>query len=214
MKNLQENGILIALEGIDGSGKTTLAKNLASMLQKSGHETVLTKEPGDTPVGKTIRLIINESKEDIVPVTEFLLFSADRAQHIQQVVKPALNAGKIVISDRMADSSLAYQGYGRGLDLNFIKTVTKCVMSNVEPDLIIYLALDFSTAIKRIMSGRQHLTRFEKEEQEFYKNIINGFEQIFKERQNVLKLDASQDKETLAQKAFDNVIGLIKRKNL
>src|SRR3972149_5899470 len=123
--------MLITLEGIDGSGKSTLAKKMADTL----HNVVLTKEPGGSALGKKLREILQMQPVPITPIAEFLLFAADRAQHFDEVVIPALEQNKIVISDRMADSSLVYQGYGRGINMENIKLVNKWVMQDITPDI-------------------------------------------------------------------------------
>lgn len=209
MKRLQ-HGILIALEGFDGSGKSTLAKNLCARLQAEGLPVLLTYEPGDTPVGTEIRKILQDNRKTMVPKTEFLLYSADRAQHIADVVRPALERGMIVISDRMADSSRAYQGYGRGLDLKEIEAVTAWAMNGIKPDLTFYLALDVQTALERIYARKEELTRIESEKRAFFEAVINGFEKIFAGRSDVVRLDAREDRDAVAHRAFDAVIGCIK----
>src|ERR1700730_16197149 len=129
-------GMLIVIEGIDGAGKSTLAKSLADILTTQGNTVLLTKEPGGSQLGKQLRTILQNQPIPITPIAEYLLFAADRAQHIEQVVKPALERGAIVISDRMGDSSLAYQGYGRGIDKNNIRTVNQWAMQGLTPDLV------------------------------------------------------------------------------
>ncbi len=116
-------GILIALEGIDGSGKSTLAKNIAASLAHLDFPILQTQEPGKMALGKLLKPIVQEKKVPVCSKAEFLLFAADRAQHFHELVIPALLNKQLVISDRMADSSLAYQGYGRGLDLTTLSMI-------------------------------------------------------------------------------------------
>ena len=204
MKRLQR-GVLIALEGFDGSGKSTLAKNVFAQMQAEGWPILLTYEPGDTPIGGEIRRILQDNRKAMMPKTEFLLYSADRAQHIADVVKPALDRGMIVISDRMADSSRAYQGYGRGLDPDVIEDVAAWVMNGIKPDLTLYLVLDVKTALERIYARKEELTRIESEKQVFFERVIGGFEKIFAGRSDVVRLDARTDREILARQAFDAI---------
>ena len=205
MKNLQ-HGILIALEGIDGSGKTTLAQFLATQLMHAGYSVVLTKEPGGTEFGKQMRSIVQNRTTLLTPETEFLLFAADRAQHIHDVVKPALEKNCIVISDRMADSSLAYQGYGRGVDSAMIKNINHWVMAGTKPDLLLYIDLDVETAFNRIMQRKELLTDFEKEKKSFFERVVAGFEEIFKNRPEVIRLNGQHSAEDVGKQALTPIL--------
>lgn len=194
-------GMLITLEGIDGSGKSTLARALADQLQSHGHTVVLTKEPGGSELGKKLREILQTQPVPITPQAEFLLFAADRAQHFKEVVMPALRARHIVISDRMADSSLVYQGYGRGLDLEMIKAVNAWVMSGIKPDLTFYVRISTHDAALRL-KARGKLTAFEQEQEQFTARLVDGFDTLFKDNPSARILDACLDKQTVALNAF------------
>lgn len=197
-------GMLIVIEGIDGAGKSTLAQNLAQKLTSDGYEIVLTKEPGGSLLGKQLREILQTQLIPITPIAEYLLFAADRAQHIQDIVKPALARGAIVISDRMADSSLAYQGYGRGIDINHITQTNQWAMQGIEPDIVFYLKINAQDAAQRI-NKRTILTTFEKEQAAFVERLIAGFDTIFAQRTNVMPIDGTASIEhvtTLAHKAI------------
>lgn len=195
-------GILVAIEGIDGSGKSTLAKNLYALLTQQGCSTVLTKEPGGTQLGKQLRTILQEKNVPVCQKAEYLLFATDRAQHFEELIIPALQNKKIVISDRMADSSLAYQGFGRGLDLNMISTINAWAMQNIKPNITFYVEISVETAIERIIARNEKLTSFEKENREFMERIINGFSAIFKKRTDVVYLDGTLKPEMLAEQAM------------
>jgi dTMP kinase len=203
-------GFLLTLEGIDGSGKSSVAKALYQALTERGFPVVLTKEPGGTPLGAFLRGILQERKFAVCPQAEFLLFAADRAQHMCQVVEPALSEGKIVISDRMADSSRAYQGFGRGLNEQFIKQVNNWAMRSLQPDLTLYLRLDYKTAAERLSKRNEKITAFEKEKAAFFERVIHGFDTIFKERSNVITLDSTQPLEAVIAEALDAVVKAIK----
>ena len=205
----QVSGKLIAIEGVDGCGKSTLAANLSQKLTDVGRSVVLTREPGDSSIGPEIRQIVNHHKEAICAKAEFLLYAADRAQHINQLVLPALQDEKIVISDRMADSSLVYQGYGRGLSLDMIETVNKWAMNDLRPDLTIYLRIDVRVALERIQKTRNQITRFEAETMAFWQRVVDGFEEIYANRDDVLILDATQTQEVLVNLAFGRVNKII-----
>lgn len=196
-----KKSLLVSIEGIDGSGKSSLAQALKKSLETQNHKILLTKEPGDTPLGRHLRVLLHEEKKHVCDLAEYLLFAADRAQHFQDIVIPALDQGTIVISDRLDDSSVAYQGYGRGLDVAMIQQVNKWATHNIKPDLIFYLKLDFSTALERIMLRGGKLTSFETEEELFWKRVSNGFDEIFKNRENVITLDASKSIEALCNQA-------------
>lgn len=198
-----KKGFLITLEGIDGCGKSTLAASLNKILTDEGHDVLLTKEPGGTKFGMGLRSILAEQKEKLTPKTEFLLFASDRAAHIEYI-RPYLERGFIVISDRMADSSLAYQGFGRGLDLGMIDAINKWAMGGISPDLTFYLRVDLETALHRIAVRRETLSAFEKEEKNFLLNVIDGYEKIFSSRSNVIILDGKKSaNEVLKSAIFD-----------
>jgi dTMP kinase len=201
-----KKGLLISVEGIDGSGKSTLAKNLADLLVAHGLPVLLTKEPGGTHLGLQLRKLLQEKTVVIDPVAEFLLFAADRAQHFHEIVLPALDKNMIVVSDRMADSSLAYQGYGRGLDKSSIESVNRWAMQQRMPDLTIFCDVSTTQAADRLKKRNETLTSFEKEDNSFMERARYGFNEIFKIRENVLKIDSNDTPSNIAQKAYDSVI--------
>lgn len=178
----QSRGVLVALEGIDGSGKSTLAATLHRRFMVDGIPALATREPGGSLLGKALRELLQHRQSTINPQAEFLLFAADRSQHMQEVVFPALNQGILVISDRLADSSLVYQGYGKGVDQKMIQSINSWVMSNREPDLICYLAIDQQTANERITARGKKLTAFEKESAVFIQRLIDGFENLYADK--------------------------------
>ena len=196
-----KSGLLIALEGIDGSGKTTLAKHLTFALKNQGYPVIHTKEPGGTMLGKELRSILQIQKTPVIPLAEFLLFAADRAQHFAQLIIPALEKNQIVISDRLADSSIVYQGYGRGLDINMIKTINGWAMQHREPDITFYIRIPLETSLERL-KNRPALTVFEKEQKTFTLKLIHGFDELFKNKQNSYILDGTQNPEELTKQAL------------
>ena len=206
---MEKTGYLIAFEGIDGSGKSTLSKLVLRQLEVAHVPALLTKEPGGTPQGQKIRAIVHE--HTLTPQAEFLLFAADRAEHIAQVIKPALEQGKIILSDRMADSSRAYQGYGRQIDLTFVEQITQWVMQGVKPDLIVYSKIDAATACARLTQRHEPLTIFEREKQLFFERVIEGFETIFAGRDDVLVLDAHRSPTQLTHQVITELQQRLKR---
>lgn len=200
-----KKGILIAIEGIDGSGKSTLAKNLYSAFLSKQYAVLLTKEPGGTQLGQQLRQLVQEKKMPICSKAEFLLFATDRAQHFHELIIPALEQNKIVISDRMSDSSLVYQGYGRGLDIPTIAMINTWVMNKVKPDITIFVKVSAQTAMNRILARNAELTSFEKEKQDFIERLVVGFDTLYKNRTDVIILDGNQSVDIIAQSAYSAV---------
>ncbi|NBQ17916.1 dTMP kinase [bacterium] len=199
--NTKNDGLLISIEGIDGSGKSSLSQGLAQKCKNLGYPVLLTKEPGGTPFGMQLRPLLNYQTEPLDPKTEFLCFAADRAQHFSYVILPALKERKIVISDRMADSSLVYQGYGRGLDKEMINLVNNWAMQNHKPDFVFYLKITADEALKRIANRNTEITSFEKE-YSFIKTISEGFDTAFTHRKEVITFDATKEPSILIEEAF------------
>ena len=194
-------GKFITIEGIDGCGKSTLAQNLTDALVKTGASVVLTKEPGGSELGTALRKILQEQKDPVCEKAEYLLFAADRAQHFKQIIRPALMNNKIVISDRWGDSSVAYQGYGRGLDVAMIKSVNAWATEGLIPDVIFYIRIDAQTAFDRIKKRNLELTAFEKEKVEFWTRVEHGYEELFMNNKNVIILDGKMTQEELLMQA-------------
>lgn len=202
-KNMQKRGKFITIEGIDGCGKSTLASGLSERLRSRGVNVVLTKEPGGTSLGNVLRQILQEQENSVCGKAELLLFVADRAQHYEEILKPVLQGDNIVISDRWSDSSVAYQGYGRGLDVENIKLINNWVTEGLQPDIVFYIKLDAQTAFDRIKRRDLNLTAFEKEKVEFWNRVADGYERIFAGRSEVFILDGRLNQEDLLQKAFE-----------
>jgi dTMP kinase len=207
---MKHKGLLISIEGIDGSGKSSLAGSLEKTLKKNNLDVILTKEPGDTPLGKDLRKILHEEKAKTCDKAEYLLFGADRAQHFETLVIPALKDNKIVISDRLADSSVAYQGYGRGLDIEMIKSINQWAMEKIEPDIVFYIKIDLETALPRIVKRGETLTSFEIEKKHFWEKVSSGYDEIFKKRKNVVALDGTKSIEDLTKQAAAYVLEKVK----
>ena len=172
-----EHGFFIAFEGPEGAGKSTQIERLADRLEREGIPPVLTREPGGTPAGDRIRAVILDPELEVDPLTEFLLYSASRAQLVRERVAPALHNGRTVISDRFAGASLAYQGYGRGLERDFIRSLTETVTRGVRPDLTILLDIDVAEGLGRV-AKRGTRDRLERADRSFHERVRAGFLEI------------------------------------
>jgi len=195
-------GTLITIEGIDGAGKSVLLQRLITHFTALHHSVVVTKEPGGTSIGKMLKKVLLEEEKACDPRVEFLLFAADRAEHFQKLVIPALMRGDIVISDRMADSALAYQGYGRGVDPHFIKTVNCFAMHGIQPDITLYLRISPEQAMARYQKRGDH-SIMEQEGKTFWDKVVLGYETIMSENNTrVHALDAMAPREAVEHKAI------------
>lgn len=166
----------ITLEGPDGSGKTTQAHLLVEWLRESDYDVTLTREPGGTEIGDQIRAVLHDPQNTAMDArTEILLYSASRAQHAAQLIRPALAAGRVVISDRYADSTLAYQGYGRGLDLGELRAITTFATGGLTPDLTLYFDIVPSEGLQRRLLSGEEWNRMDAEELAFHRRVRDGY---------------------------------------
>ena len=184
---------LVTLEGGEGAGKTSAIAAIRDRLQAAGHEVVLTREPGGTPLAERIReLLLNPQDEALAPETELLLMFASRAQHVREVVRPALRRGAFVVSDRFTDSSYAYQGAGRGLDPEWIATLERRAVG-VKPGLTLLLDLDVREGRARTAGRDLWPDRIESEQDDFFERVRAGFRaRAAAEPQRFRVIDAAQ----------------------
>ncbi len=170
--------IFITMEGPDGSGKTTQIELLKEYLEKKGYDILITREPGGTAISEAIRkIILNPEFEEMSHMTELLLYASARAQLVNQVIKPALEAGKAVICDRFVESSAVYQGIGRGLGVETVYEVNSYALGDVKPKLTIFMDLDAEEGIRR-KKNQTELDRMEKEDLSFHKRVVDGYRQL------------------------------------
>ena len=209
-------GKFIVFEGIDGSGKTTQINQLSKWLIETdlipeNNQLVVTREPGGTKLGKHIRsLLLNTSKENNPDsVTELLLYAADRAQHVNEIIRPSLNKGDWVISDRFCGSTTAYQGYGRKLDIKLIKVLETISTQSVSPDITFLLDITVKESIKRRINREDD--RMEKEGIDFLSNVSLGFKALSKENKWKI-ISAMKSKEEIISEIQSEVKKLTKSK--
>jgi len=175
------SGTFITFEGIDGSGKSTQLRLLANYLKEVGCEVLLTREPGGTPVGVRLRGALLDAHEEVDPLTELLVFAADRAQHVRRVLRPAIAAGKVIISDRYADATVAYQGAGRGFSPELIAEIVQLATEGLRPDLTVLFDLSVEDSIARTSrraNAKNKGDRLDAEASDFHVRVRNAYLEI------------------------------------
>jgi dTMP kinase len=193
--------MFISFEGIEGSGKTTHVKHTVRFLQDKGHDCVITREPGGTRIGEKIRaILLDPLSKDMDPLTELLLYTADRAQHIKEYILPLLSDGKMVLCDRYYDATMAYQGFARGLNIGLIEKMHKLLFDNLKPHITLLLDLPpeigLERAWKQINNGNRisEETRFEEEKLSFHRRVREGYLELSRlEPERFRIIDASKD---------------------
>lgn len=202
----RNKGLFITFEGGEGAGKTTLIDRLFDELSAKGHVVIRTREPGGSALGKEIRtLLLDQEEHPVCSRSELFLYLADRAQHVHQVILPALEEGEIVLCDRFNDSTLAYQGAARALNLDMIKSVCQAATDGLLPDLTLFLDLDPKLGLERAMQKNAH-DRLEKESLDFHTKVREAFLHLAKEEPNRFHvIDASQPLDTVYTLALREV---------
>lgn len=172
------SGIFITFEGIDGSGKSTQLRLVSSFLRLNGCDALVTREPGGTPLGLRLRAALLDSQEQVDPLTELLVFAADRAQHVRRFLRPALESGRVVISDRYADATVAYQGAGRGFSPDLIKQIVQLATEGLKPDLTFLFDLPVRECTRRTgrrSTDKQKADRLDSEDIEFHTRVRDAY---------------------------------------
>jgi dTMP kinase len=212
-------GLFISFEGTEGSGKTTQIAALADRLRAEGHTVHLLREPGGTPVGEEIRHTLKHSEagRNMAPETELLLMNASRAQLVREIIQPALAANEVVLCDRFYDSTVAYQGYGRGLDLTWIERLICLAVDRTRPALTILLTVPVSISESRRRERSPERDRFEREERAFFERVEAGYEAVAAaEPRRVRKFDAAKPAAGLSAEIWEVVApwsaGLLREK--
>jgi len=210
------SGLFITLEGTEGCGKSTQITLLAERLRKSGRVVRQLREPGGTPIGEEIRHTLKHSHQNyaMTPEAELLLMSASRAQLVREVIRPALAAGEVVLCDRFYDSTVAYQGYGRGLDLQMIAGVTNIAVGDTRPRLTLWLDISSGVSEARLASRKSALPaerdRFEEADRAFFERVAKGYEAIAAaEPGRIKRINAAGSVEAVAAEIWAAVQGLL-----
>jgi dTMP kinase len=213
-----KRGFFITFEGPEGAGKSTQARRLYERLQVTGYPVILTREPGGTRIGELIRRILIDLRHtEMAPTTEILLFSAARAQLVNELIRPYLATGGIVVCDRYADSTFAYQGYGLGRDLEELRAITNIATSGLKPDLTIYLRIDVEIGLQRKRVGRELVegssgnppewNRLDARDLAYHRRVAEGFNELVRqEPERWCVLEAEQSVEELAEQIWKIVM--------
>jgi len=211
-------GLFITFEGLEGAGKSTQAKLLADKLTEAGYPVTLVREPGGTKVGEAIRgLLADPQYDDMSPLSEVFLFAASRTQLVQQVIRPKLGEGTIVICDRFTDATLAYQGFGRGVHPTQLREISDICSWGVHPDVTFLLDIEPARGLNRVRTRSVEtltkLDRFENLDLGFFEKVRDGYMAISSEEPFRFRvLDATGDVEPLAQKIFGLAMDMVKKK--
>ena len=206
-------GTFITFEGIDGSGKSTHLRLLAQFLQSSGLDVVLTREPGGTPVGNRLRAALLDAREEVDPLTELLVFAADRAQHVRRVLRPALEEGRVVISDRYADATVAYQGAGRGFSAELISEIIALATEGLKPDLTLLFDLsviESNTRTRRRTNGQHAGDRLDAETADFHTRVRDAYLRLAEAEPDRIKvIETNQSVEATQQYVRKIIVGFL-----
>jgi dTMP kinase len=208
------SGTFITFEGIDGSGKSTQLRLLANFLSQAGCEVLLTREPGGTPVGNRLRAALLDAQEEVDPLTELLVFAADRAQHVRRVLRPALEAGRVVFSDRYADATRAYQGAGRGFSPELIAEIIQLATEGLKPDLTVLFDLsvaDSTSRTRRRGNGTQRGDRLDSEGDDFHARVREAYLQLAQAEPERIKIvDTNQALELTQARVKEIVVPFLR----
>jgi dTMP kinase len=211
-------GLFLNFEGLDGCGKTTQARRLAERLRKEGYDVLESVEPGGTPIGLQIRrILLDPANQDLRASTELLLYFACRAQNVEQWIVPALAASKVVITDRFTDSTMAYQGYGRGLGRELVLTLDRIACRGVAPDLTVIVDIDLDDSLERararnLRGAGPAESRLDDEAAEFHRRVRDGYrEMVALEPQRFAVVDGRGGIDQVAETVWDAVSGRLPR---
>lgn len=212
LEDFMKKGLFITIEGPEGAGKTTIIGMLATKLMEQGIKVIVTREPGGIPIAEQIReVILNKENTEMDPRTEALLYAAARRQHLVEKVLPHLQDGSIVLCDRFIDSSLAYQGYARGLGMDEVYSINHFAIEGMMPDITLYFDIDPAVGLERIgqHKGRE-VNRLDLEELHFHEKVREGYHHLLERFNNrIVMVDASLPIEDVFQHALSNILNAI-----
>lgn len=212
MENNTVKNFLITVEGVDGAGKSTYLKTVASHFKELGYDVLVTREPGGTKLGEDLREILLHEK--MAPETETILMFSARKEHIETVIKPALERGQVVICDRYNESTYAYQGYGKNVDLKYIDGLKDLVCGSVLPDMTLIFDVSLETSKKRLSNTGKIPDKFESESDDFFNKVRAGYHELAKVNQKIKIINAEYSIAEVEQKVKDVCRDFVKRQSL
>jgi dTMP kinase len=216
LSTLKERDLFITFEGIEGCGKTTQIQRLEKFVEQQGIPLITTMEPGGTGIGVSIRgILLDAENKDLAPFAELLLYAADRAQHVEEVIKPALREGKWVLCDRFFDATVAYQGSARGQDMKFIRCLNEKACQGIQPDITFLLDCPVDIGLKRALMRNQSVSdgqdRFEKEKLHFHEKVREGYLTLArKNSKRFIVIDATRSVEGVEKNISDLIMPFIR----
>ncbi len=207
---MSPRGVFVVLEGLDGSGKSTQAERLVAHLRGQRYEVQAVEEPGGTPEGEAIRELL--LRKDLTPLAELFLYEASRNQLVRRVIRPALERGEIVVCQRYDYSTVAYQGYGRGLPLELIERVNEAATEGVRPDVVLFLDVPAEEGLARLRKGRRP-DRIEDEGLRFLRRVERGYHELRRRRPEMVRIDGTRSPEAIFREIRGVVERVLKREN-
>ncbi|HDZ24039.1 MAG TPA: dTMP kinase [Desulfobacteraceae bacterium] len=217
----KEGCVFISFEGIEGCGKTTQVQRLAGRLESLGIPVVMTREPGGTAIGEKIRAVLLDARNrHLSSLAELFLYAADRAQHVEEVIRPSLGEGKWVLCDRYADATTVYQGYSRGLDMDLVRMLNDTATGGVLPDITFLLDCPVNVGLGRALNRNREMElkgqdRFELERKQFHESVRAGYLKLSStENERFILIDATLDEETMEAVIFEHIKPLLKQEKM
>lgn len=200
------SAMFVTVEGIEGCGKSTLLAGLSERLRERGGEIIVTREPGGSALGEAVRRLFLDRGLAPVPLAEAMLINAARAQHVAELIGPALQRGALVLCDRFVDSTLAYQGYGRGLDVEVLRPLCEAATGGLQPDLTLVLDVPVAVSRERIRVRNRHLDRMESADETFHIRVRDGFLDLARSAPRYRVFDGTRPLEELVASALDAIV--------
>lgn len=206
--------LFIAIEGIEGVGKTTLAKQMVHYFEQKNKTCNLTREPGGTPLAEQLRALLKDPQYEVDPITELLMMFASRSHHIQHHIKPLLEKGTIVISDRYVAASYAYQGKGRGIKTEYLQQLDQMVCGDLQPDYTILVTAPVEVAMERVNKRSEQIDRFEKEQHQFFNDVQTRYLELAEKDERYIIIDGSASEEVVLSQLLTELDKICKPLNI